>query len=36
MVWPLGGQLHLRHLAGFARDAGAELEHERAVAAQGA
>ncbi len=30
------GQLHLRHLAGAARHARAELEHEGAVAAQGA
>ncbi len=32
VVWPLGRELHLRHLAGIARDAGAESGHERGLA----
>ena len=36
VVWPLGRELHLRHLAGVARNARDEPEHERAVAASAA
>ena len=36
VVWPLGRELHLRHLAGVARAARAESRHESALAAQGA
>ena len=32
VVWPLGRELHLRHLAGAARNAGAEPEHEGRLA----
>jgi squalene-hopene/tetraprenyl-beta-curcumene cyclase len=35
-VWAMGCKLHLRHVAGIARFAGAESGHGRAVAAQGA